>query len=91
MRKTPLESWVAAKIKGARNSPLTQEELRGYQLARLQETCAYASEKSPFYRRRLEGFLCQGLESSRRPCRISVYDSPRHRQEQPPVPLRFPE
>ena len=47
---TPLEPWIARKI-GV--SHLTRETLDAYQLARLQETLAWARERSRFYRDRL--------------------------------------
>jgi phenylacetate-CoA ligase len=61
VRHTPLESWIASKIGAARASELTRDALGRYQLARLQETCAYAREKSHFYRRRLDGCSALGL------------------------------
>ena len=44
---TPLEPWIARKIGVSR---LTSETLDAYQLARLQETLAWARERSRFYR-----------------------------------------
>lgn len=46
MQKTPLEFWVAGKIKprhtgtGAPGEPLTRQEIEDYQLRKLQETLA---------------------------------------------------
>ena len=61
MRKTPLDAWIAAKLYGKRTLELTLDGLRAYQLARVRETVAYAAEKSPFYRKRLDGFLAEGI------------------------------
>ncbi len=44
---TPLEPWIARKIGVSR---LTREALDAYQLARLQETAAWAKTRSRFYR-----------------------------------------
>ena len=43
--KTPLESWIAQKVTGRRDEPLTMEKLRAYQLQKLQETLDYVREK----------------------------------------------
>jgi len=55
--KTPLESWIAQKVTGRRDEPLTMEKLRAYQLQKLQETLDYVRERSPFYRRHLQKYL----------------------------------
>lgn len=47
MALTPLDPWIARKMGVSR---LTREALDAYQLARLQETLAYARERSRFYR-----------------------------------------
>lgn len=51
---TPLAAWIAGKIQ-APGSRLCQEELRTYQLARLNETLRWTRQRSPFYRDRLAG------------------------------------
>lgn len=61
MTKTPLDAWIAEKIHSTRATDLKLEELRAYQLARVRETVAYASEKSSFYRKRLDGFSAEDL------------------------------
>jgi phenylacetate-coenzyme A ligase PaaK-like adenylate-forming protein len=57
MRKTPLDEWIAGKIRGGPGSPLllSRGEADRYQLEKLRETVDYAREKSPFYRRLLTG------------------------------------
>jgi len=49
MKKTPLESWISGKI-GCARGPITREEIEHYQLAKLKETLAWATARSPFYR-----------------------------------------
>jgi phenylacetate-CoA ligase len=61
VRKTPLEHWIASKLPTVRSGGLTQEDLNEYQLARLRETIAYAVDKSPFYRQRLQGLTAAQL------------------------------
>jgi phenylacetate-CoA ligase len=54
MDKTPLESWIAAKISGdTRSAELSQADVKRYQLEKLRETIEYARFRGPFYRRRL--------------------------------------
>lgn len=52
MNATPLEKWIAAKI-GCDGQTLTREAIQAYQLQRLRETIAWASTRSPFYRKHL--------------------------------------
>ncbi len=54
-KKTPLESWILGKITGNPGDPdgLTRSLIEDYQIWKLKETLALATEKSPFYRRRL--------------------------------------
>jgi phenylacetate-CoA ligase len=61
VRKTPLESWVADKIGRSNSRYLAENDIRQYQLDRLRDTIEYVSEKSPFYRSRLEGFSAHAL------------------------------
>jgi len=49
---TPLESWIAARL-GLSAEALTREAIERWQLARLNETLAWARERSPFYSERL--------------------------------------
>lgn len=57
MRKTPLDEWIARKIRGGQDSPplLSRSEIDRYQLGKLRETVDYARENSPFYGRLLAG------------------------------------
>ena len=54
-KKTPLESWILGKITGNPGDPagLTRSMIEEYQIRKLKETLALATEKSPFYQRRL--------------------------------------
>lgn len=52
MTKTPLERWIAEKI-GSTPEVLSRESIERYQLARLQETLAWAKARSAFYKGRL--------------------------------------
>ncbi|TEB08569.1 Phenylacetate-coenzyme A ligase [Pelotomaculum schinkii] len=54
-KKTPLESWILAKIEGHNGSlgKLTRSIIETYQIQQLRETLTLARDKSPFYRRRL--------------------------------------
>lgn len=51
VRRTPLESWITAKI--GKTAPLTREDIESYQTQKLRETVALAGKESPFYRRLL--------------------------------------
>lgn len=57
MRKTPLDEWIARKIRGCQDSPslLSRDEIDRYQFEKIRETVDYARRSSPFYRRLLEG------------------------------------
>lgn len=55
MEIMPLDLWILRKI-GASGSILTQEDIHGYQLAKIRETIDYARLRSPFYSRRLPSF-----------------------------------
>lgn len=56
MKRTPLDPWIASKVKREIGKDLSPDNLRRYQLARVRETLAYAREKSPFYRKLLKGY-----------------------------------
>ncbi len=62
MEKTLLERWIAGKI-GCLFGDLTENDIRQYQLERLRETIDYVTEKSPFYRPRLQGFCATDLKT----------------------------
>ena len=53
-RRTPLESWIAAKI-GAGAERLTRRELEDFQLQKLRESIRWACAQSPFYAKHLAG------------------------------------
>lgn len=64
----PLEAWVAARM-GIGGPAPTWEQIRRYQLEKLQESVAWAAAHSPFYRQRLRNFTGRdlaGLEDLRR-------------------------
>jgi phenylacetate-CoA ligase len=52
MKRTPLESWVSAKV-GAGTDLLTRAGIERYQLQKLNETLAWVRARSSFYRRHL--------------------------------------
>jgi phenylacetate-CoA ligase len=52
METSVLEKWIEQKLQGL-GSSLNLNQLRDYQLERLNETLAWVKEKSPFYRKRL--------------------------------------
>jgi len=52
--RTPLERWIAEKI-GSKPEDLSRESIERYQLAKLQETLAWAEARSAFYKERLAG------------------------------------
>lgn len=52
LRTTPLHSWIAGRI-GADAGTFSRDSLAAAQLARLNETLAWARQRSPFYRARL--------------------------------------
>jgi phenylacetate-CoA ligase len=60
MKKTPLEDWIAGRIKNG-SDDLTENDIRTYQLERLRDTIDYVIDKSPFYKRRLQGFSSKDL------------------------------
>jgi phenylacetate-coenzyme A ligase PaaK-like adenylate-forming protein len=67
--KTPLEAWIAGKVGLPATAPLTREALIRHQVRRLNDTIAFASRKSPFYKARLGGDtppVIEGIEDIRR-------------------------
>jgi phenylacetate-CoA ligase len=62
MTRTPLDRWISAKI-GNNSEALTRESIDCYQLAKLQETLAWAKGRSAFYQRRLADVNQQGFSS----------------------------
>ena len=60
MKRTPLESWISGRI-GCAPGPPTRERIQCYQLAKLQETLAWATARSPFYKAHLAGFDSRAL------------------------------
>lgn len=64
-RRTPLDRWVAGKIRSARNpsSLLSRDELDRYHLERLREVIDYSRRNSTFYRQRLKTFRGGDLEA----------------------------
>lgn len=54
LNKTPLEDWIAKRI-GAGGDSLTREMISRYQLQKLRETISWAKQRSPFYRKLLNG------------------------------------
>jgi len=63
VKTTPLESWIRSKLAVSATGDGLVKELRRYQLEKVRETVHRAKERSPFYRRRLEGLSCKDLES----------------------------
>ncbi len=53
-RRTPLESWIAAKI-GAGTQGFTRRELEEFQLQKLRDSIRWARSQSPFYAKHLTG------------------------------------
>ena len=62
LRITPLDRWIRSRIGLAPGDGFSREDVRRYQLGKLRESLAYASEHSPFYRRRLSG--CSGFSAT---------------------------
>jgi phenylacetate-CoA ligase len=58
IRKTPLEAWVAERLRAG--GAVTREQIDRYQLQKLRETISLAFRCSPFYRKLLQGFA--GIE-----------------------------
>ena len=52
--RTPLERWIAEKI-GSKPEDLSRKSIERHQLAKLQETLAWAEARSAFYKERLAG------------------------------------
>lgn len=61
MQRTPLDAWIAGQTHGG--DRLDPDLLRAYQLRALNETIAWAAERSPFYHERLGAFAESGLDS----------------------------
>ncbi len=61
MRKTPLDRWISGKIFNDSDRELTSESIQKFQLEKLRSTVDYVSDKSPFYRKCLEGLSGQDL------------------------------
>jgi phenylacetate-coenzyme A ligase PaaK-like adenylate-forming protein len=53
LRTTPLDRWIKDRIGLSPERRLTRDEVSRYQLKKLGHVLAYASRRSPFYRRRL--------------------------------------
>jgi phenylacetate-coenzyme A ligase PaaK-like adenylate-forming protein len=51
--RTPLESWIKAKMGLPETQALNRQAMSAYQLERLRATLDYVKGRSPFYRRRL--------------------------------------
>ena len=62
MNRTPLETWLAAKIHGHISNGISKAEVREYQLAKLKETIRFVSANSPFYRERLSSISADELQ-----------------------------
>ncbi|WP_045575814.1 DVU_1553 family AMP-dependent CoA ligase, partial [Desulfosporosinus sp. I2] len=56
---TSLEPWIQRKITGNSSSVLTRKQIEDYQLAKLQETLNWVSNKSRFYTRLYQGIDCK--------------------------------
>lgn len=52
---SPLDAWTAKELGAGRDGNFSVEQLRAYQLNRLNATLAHAVSNSPFYRERLSG------------------------------------
>ena len=65
LQKTPLEQWILHKISGLayKTGQLTRTLIEDYQLVKLKETVALASEKSLFYRGALGRFPAEKISS----------------------------
>ncbi|MBI5571129.1 MAG: AMP-binding protein [Desulfomonile tiedjei] len=62
MDKTPLESWIAAKIfRDTFAGELSPADVKRYQLEKLRDTIEYARARSPFYRRDLSEVTTKSL------------------------------
>lgn len=61
LRITPLECWIKDRIGLDHRRPLSRDEVRRFQLEKLGQTLAYASRRSPFYRRQLPGRAAAAL------------------------------
>lgn len=55
VERTPLESWIKAKIGSSSTGRELREELDLYQIRKIRETVDYVIARSPFYRRHFEG------------------------------------
>ncbi len=56
---TSLEPWIKRKITGDSSSVLTRKQIEDYQLAKLQETLNWVTNKSRFYTRLYKGLDCK--------------------------------
>ena len=55
LRITPLERWIKDRIGLEPRSTFTRDDVRRFQLEKLRQILAYATRRSPFYRRQLSG------------------------------------
>jgi len=55
LRITPLERWIKDRIGLEPRSTFTRDDVRRFQLKKLRQILAYATRRSPFYRRQLSG------------------------------------
>jgi len=55
LRVTPLERWIKGRIGLEPRSTFTRDDVRRFQLEKLRQILAYATRRSPFYRRQLSG------------------------------------
>ena len=62
---TTLDPWIATRIRGGTKdlSPLQPDELRAFQLRRLQHLVAHVRRNSPFYRQRLAFLPPEGVRA----------------------------
>jgi phenylacetate-coenzyme A ligase PaaK-like adenylate-forming protein len=55
LRITPLEPWIKDRVGIDPRSAFTRDDVRRFHLEKLRQVLAYASQRSPFYHRRLSG------------------------------------
>lgn len=55
LRTTPLDGWIATRSGLAATGRFNRQDLKRHQLQAIQQTLAYASRRSSFYRRKLGG------------------------------------
>jgi phenylacetate-CoA ligase len=64
-----LDNWIGQKC-GLCVQSFTTKDIRGYQLSQLQKTIDYVLEKSPFYRKHLQGFQGARFETLEDPKKL---------------------